>query len=115
MFLFPTKKEKIASWAAKGKQTEKLCEMCFDLDPEIRALAAAAVGNTKGDRGYNCLINLLRDDEIEVQMAAAKALDMMGSKNAIEHLRYAAAHTDNAEFKQLCLNTVANLLAKIKE
>lgn len=115
MFLFPTKKEKIAKWAAKGVQHELLCEYCFDMDPEIRALAAAAVGNTKGDRGYNCLINLLRDDEIDVQIAAAKALDMMGSKNAIEHLRYAAAHTDNAEFKALCLNAVSNLVAKMKE
>ena len=115
MFLFPTKKEKIAKWAAKGKQTEQLCEMCFDLDPEIRALAATAVGHTKGDRGYNCLINLLRDDEIDVQLAAAKALDMMGSKNAIEHLRYAANHTDNAEFKQLCLDVVSNLVAKMKD
>lgn len=115
MFLFPTKKEKIAKWAAQGKQTEQLCEFCFDLDPEIRALAATAVGNTKGDRGYNCLINLLRDDDPDVQKAAAKALDMMGSKNAIEHLRYAANHTEDAEFKSLCLNAVANLVAKLKD
>ena len=89
--LFGSKKDKIASMAAKGKQTPKLCEYCFDRDPEIRAAAAEAVGKTQGDAGYNALINLLRDDE---------------------HLRYMINHSDNAEMQEVCRNSMAILNRK---
>ena len=91
--LFGSKKDKIASMAAKGKQTPKLCEYCFDRDPEIRAAAAEAVGKTQGDAGYN-------------------ALGEMGSKNAIEHLRYMINHSDNAEMQEVCRNSMAILNRK---
>ncbi len=110
--LFGSKKDKIASMAAKGKQTPKLCEYCFDRDPEIRAAAAEAVGKTQGDAGYNALINLLRDEEPKVAIAAAKALGEMGSKNAIEHLRYMINHSDNAEMQEVCRNSMAILNRK---
>ncbi len=110
--LFGSKKDKIAAMAAKGKQTPKLCEYCFDKDPEIRIAAATAVGKTKGDAGYNALVNLLRDEEVTVQIAAAKALGEMGSKNAMEHLRYMGNHTDNEELKAACHASMAILNTK---
>ena len=97
---------------ATGKQTQKLCDYCFDRDPEIRAAAALAMGGTKGDAGYNALVNLLRDEEIEVAIAAGKALGEMGSKNAIEHLRYVINHSDNAELIEVCRASMASLNAQ---
>ena len=97
---------------AKGKQTPKLCDLCYDRDPEIRAAAAAAVGKTKGDPGYNALVNLLRDDEMIVAIAAAKALGEMGSKNAVEHLRYCINNSTNEELKAACRESMAMLNRK---
>lgn len=110
--LFGSKKDKILAMAKKGKQTQKLCDYCFDRDPEIRAAAALAMGGTKGDAGYNALVNLLRDEEIEVAIAAGKALGEMGSKNAIEHLRYVINHSDNAELIEVCRASMASLNAQ---
>ena len=107
--LFGSKKDKIEAMGKKGKQTPKLCAYCFDRDPEIRVAAATAVGKTKGDAGYNALVNLLRDEEVSVAVAAAKALGEMGSKNALEHLRYVINHSDNAELQEACRNSMAIL------
>ena len=45
-------------------------------------------------------------------IAAAKALGEMGSKNAIEHLRYMINHSDNAEMQEVCRNSMAILNRK---
>ena len=111
--LFGSKKDKIASMAAKGKQSPKLCEYCFDHDPEIRAAAAEAIGKTQGDAGYNALINLLRDPDDIVRVASAKALGVMGSKNAMEHLRYMMNHEGSSEaMKEACKASMAALSSK---
>lgn len=106
------KLEKIAALGEKGKQS-KLLGYCTNKDAEVRAAAAAALGNTKGDDGYNALINLLRDPDDIVRVASAKALGVMGSKNAMEHLRYMMNHEGSSEaMKEACKASMAALSSK---
>ena len=104
--------EKIAALGEKGKQA-KLLGFCTNKDAEVRAAAATAIGKTKGDDGYNALINLLRDPDDSVRVASAKALGAMGSKNAMEHLRYMMNHEGSSdELKAACKASMAALTSR---
>ncbi len=104
--------EKIAALGEKGKQA-KLLGFCTNKDAEVRAAAATAIGKTKGDDGYNALINLLRDPDDSVRVASAKALGAMGSKNAMEHLRYMMNHEGSSDtMKAACKESMALLTNK---
>lgn len=106
------KTEKIAALGEKGKQS-KLLGFCTNKDAEVRAAAATALGKTKGDDGYNALINLLRDPEDSVRIASAEALGVMGSKNAMEHLRYMMNHDGSSDaMKAACKASMAALSNK---
>lgn len=104
--------DKIAALGEKGKQS-KLLGFCTNKDAAVRAAAATALGKTKGDDGYNALINLLRDPDDSVRVASAAALGVMGSKNAMEHLRYMLNHDGSSEaMKEACKASMAALSSK---
>jgi FOG: HEAT repeat len=106
--------EKIAALGEKGKQS-KLLGYCTSKESEVRAAAAAALGKTKGDDGYNALINLLRDPDDSVRIASAAALGAMGSKNAMEHLRYMLNHEGSSDAMKAACKASMAILTSMKD
>jgi HEAT repeat protein len=104
--------EKILMLGEKGK-TDKLLKMSANKKVEIRAAAAEALGKTKAEKAIFRLQELIRDPEIQVQIAAAKGLGEMGNKLGVEYLRKQMADTTNDEMKEACRVAIAKIAAQL--
>ena len=71
--LFHPSAAKIESYA-EHHNLKKLLPLVADKDAAVRAQAAQALGGFQEDDAYNQLIGLLRDPDLQVQIAAVKAL-----------------------------------------
>ena len=104
--------EKILMLGEKGK-TDKLLKMSASKKVEIRAAAAEALGKTKAEKAIFRLQELIRDPEIQVQIAAAKGLGEMGNKLGVEYLRKQMGDTNNEEMKEACRVAIAKIAAQL--
>ena len=101
---------KIQTLGEKGKY-KKLCKLATRKNPEIRALAAAALGAQKEDEAFNSLVDLVRAPEIEVRKAAVIALGEFGRKAGGEHIRNIMTLPMNEPILKECNEALAKVIA----
>ena len=106
--------EKIKELGNKGK-TKKILPYTSSKNPEERAAAAEALGNTSTDETLHTLINMLHDSDVSVGINAATALGKVGFPAAIEHLRHAANNSADDKFKSACTASAASLSKNSKQ
>jgi HEAT repeat protein len=100
--------EKIEKLGQKGK-TGKILRYASSKKAEERAAAAAALGNAANDEAFNALLNLLHDSDAAVCISAAEGLKKMGRAAAVEHLRHAAAASDDEAVKAAFQDAAASI------
>lgn len=108
--LFHPSAAKIESYA-EHHNLKKLLPLVSDKDAAVRAQAAAALGKFQEDDAYNQLIGLLRDPDVQVQIAAVKALEKQCYPQAADHIGHLMNTTGNEELKKICANAHAAIIA----
>ena len=101
---------KIAAWGEK-KKWKKLVKFVPHKDPEIRAAVATALGPIKTDEAYNAIVDLIRNDDINVRKAAICALGVNGRKAGAEHIKNIMTLTINESLIPLCQENIAKIIA----
>lgn len=101
---------KIAVWGEK-KKWKKLVKLIPHKDPAIRAAVATALGPIKCDEAYNGIVDLIRNDDINVRKAAICALGVNGRKAGAEHIRNIMTLPINESLIPLCQENIAKIIA----
>lgn len=102
---------KIREYGEKGK-AKKIIPFVSNKHPQVRAEAAKALGNAKGEESYNKLILLLEDPDLEVRKSAAEALGVYGDEKAIEHLRHAMHKESDPAFQEIARHAMGAIPRK---
>lgn len=68
-------------WDKIGKKLE-------GADAQTKCALAVACGGSHDEAAANCLINLLKDSDEDVQLKAVESLELVGSESAKTHLMW---------------------------
>ena len=78
--------EQLVARAEFRAAIEQIAPLLDDADPEVRAQAAKAVGDSQNAASLEKLISLLGDENLRVRFFAAQSLGKLGDPQAIEPL-----------------------------
>jgi HEAT repeat protein len=79
--------------------------------PDIRAAAAAALGDLRDKHAVEVLINLLKDESTTVKLSSALALADIGDKRAVAPLTEAVANEKDEETRSQMKEALHRLMA----
>lgn len=85
----------------KGCKWEKIEKKYVRADDASRLAAAKALADSKADEGYNLLIDLLKDTNPDVQLAAIKSLGACASDRAVTQLQWVITKTPETDKERL--------------
>lgn len=95
------------------KQSEKDTQFCIksldDETPEVRAIAAEALGQARGPEVEKALLGLLEDKNSRVRITAARNLGRIGTENAAEPLIKRLAVDKDPVFRACAIESLGNL------
>ncbi|HPS90220.1 MAG TPA: HEAT repeat domain-containing protein, partial [Methanosarcina vacuolata] len=98
------------------KQNEKDTQFCIkaldDENPEVRAIAAEALGQARGPEVEEALLELLEDKNSRVRITAARNLGRIGTENAAEPLIKRLAVDKEPVFRVCAIESLGNLKDK---
>lgn len=83
----------------KGGKWDKIEKKYLHSNDENRLALANALCESPADECYNALVDLIKDDNKEVQLAAIKALGATGSERAVAQLQWVLAKTPESDTK----------------
>ena len=94
----------------RKQKSAKLIEYAQSASPEFRAAAALGLGITHDTKNTTRIQVLLRDKEVSVQIAAAKALGKMRDPSGVEFLRKTFATATDEDLKAACQRSIYLIL-----
>jgi HEAT repeat protein len=98
------------------KQSEKDTQFCIkaldDENPEVRAIAAEALGQARGPEVEKALLGLLEDKNSRVRITAARTLGRIGTENAAGTLIKRLAIDKDPVFRARAIESLGNLKDK---
>lgn len=110
-------KEQEGNHVSAMKQSVKDMEFCIkaldDENPEVRAIAAEALGQIRGAEAEKVLLGLLEDSNSGVRVTAARILGRMGGENIVEPLTKRLSADRDPVFRACAIESLGNLKDKL--
>jgi len=106
--------EKIEKWEKKKKFKKLISVLNID-DHEIRIRAIRALSGFDSLDVINSLVNLLRDPNPEIRIAAVETLGKIGSGKAMEFVRFMLERESEENVKEAAKNALAAIKDKMKQ
>ena len=98
-------------------QNQKDTEFCIkaldDENPEVRAIAAEALGQMKDPRAVDALLGLLEDNNSGVRTTTVRTLGKIGTENTVKPLIKQLAADKNPDFRICAIEALGNLNDKL--
>ena len=82
-----SKLAKVEKYVNKGKEGE-LIKLLGEKEKEVRLAVIEGMGKIGRDDSFNRLIDLIKDPDADIRVAAANALGALRNGHASEHLRH---------------------------
>lgn len=109
--MFGSKNEEAEKFV-KDAKWDKLGKKYVCGDDAARLAAAEALKNSHADEAYNYLIDLLKDSNKDVQLAAIKSLGISGTDRAVAQLQWVLSKVPESD--KVRLDAIHDSIAKVR-
>ncbi|AGC68172.1 hypothetical protein Cst_c11760 [Thermoclostridium stercorarium subsp. stercorarium DSM 8532] len=107
--------KKIEKWEQKRKEKKLLSVLLNNGNDEIRIHAIRALASFDSLDVINSLVNLLRDRNPEIRLAAVETLGKIGSGKAVEFVKFMVEKESDEKVKEAAKNALAAIKEKAKQ
>ena len=111
--MLDAKGQEIAKMIKSGKWS-KIDKKFLNSNDENRLALAKALSTTSADEGYNALINLMTDSNLEIQREAVISLGLTASERAASQLQWLLTKIDasNTDTEKAIRESIAQIRAR---